>query len=263
MGHFFAHLVTIFAIKQLTMEKENIYLNRIFNKHEKQEREQYPFSIPVIANFKELVFNKSVTYIVGPNGSGKSTLLEAIAVLLGMNPEGGTRNFNFRTVDSHSSLWEELGKGMASLSFEDTFFFRAESYYNVISEIDRLAHIDPSYIAYYGGKSIHERSHGEGFIALIQNRLQGRGIYIFDEPEAALSFVNQLAFLCWIKEVVQQGAQIIISTHSPVVLSYPDACIYEIEYGYIHHKSYDNCSVYRDLHNFILNRELYLKQLGL
>ena len=117
------------------MEKENIYLHRIFNKHEKQEREQYPFSIPVIANFKELVFNKSVTYIVGPNGSGKSTLLEAIAVLLGMNPEGGTRNFNFRTVDSHSSLWEELGKGMASLSFEDTFFFRAESYYNVISEI--------------------------------------------------------------------------------------------------------------------------------
>ena len=152
---------------------------------------------------------------------------------------------------------------MASLSFEDTFFFRAESYYNVISEIDRLAHIDPSYIAYYGGKSIHERSHGEGFIALIQNRLQGRGIYIFDEPEAALSFVNQLAFLCWIKEVVQQGAQIIISTHSPVVLSYPDACIYEIEDGHLHHKSYDNCSVYRDLHNFILNRQLYLKQLGL
>ncbi len=258
MGLFFAHLVTIFAIKQLTMEKENIYLNRIFNKHERQEREQYPFSIPVIANFKELVFNKSVTYIVGPNGSGKSTLLEAIAMLLGMNPEGGTRNFNFRTVDSHSSLWEELGKGMGSLSFEDTFFFRAESYYNVISEIDRLG-----VTKYYGGKSIHERSHGEGFMALIQNRLQGRGIYIFDEPEAALSFVNQLAFLCWIKEVVQQGAQIIISTHSPVVLSYPDACIYEIEEGYLHHKSYNDCSVYRDLHNFILNRELYLKQLGL
>ena len=244
------------------MGKENIYLNRIFNKHIKQELEQYPFSIPVIANFKELVFNKSVTYIVGPNGSGKSTLLEAIAMLLGLNPEGGTRNFNFRTVDSHSNLWEELGKGMASLLFEDTFFFRAESYYNVISEIDRLAQIDRNYLKYYGGKSIHERSHGEGFIALIQNRLQGKGIYIFDEPEAALSFVNQLAFLCWIKEVVELGAQIIISTHSPVVLSYPNACLYEIEDGNIFHRTYDECSVYRDMHNFILNRELYLKQLG-
>ena len=243
--------------------KENIYLSKIRRKETGLSTNTYPFSIPVIRHLQSLSFHKSVTYIVGPNGSGKSTILEAIAVLLRINPEGGSRNFNFHTVETHSRLFEGLVAVRADLTYKDTFFFRAESYYNVASEIDRLAEMDPRFYANYGGRSIHTRSHGEGFMSLIQNRLNGRGIYIFDEPEAALSFSNQLAFLCWIKEAIKIGAQIIIATHSPVILSYPDAEIYEIKDDIIDSVSYEDCSVFRDIYGFMLNRELYLRELGL
>lgn len=240
---------------------ENIYLKKVKRRAGAQwNTSEYPFCIPVIAGFTELEFTKSVTYIVGDNGSGKSTLLEAIAMLFGMNPEGGSKNFNFHTVETHSSLSDSLRAARASLNYNDTFFFRAESFYNVNSEIERLGRDS---IACYGGKSLHQLSHGEGFMALIKHRLSGRGIYIFDEPEAALSFQNQLAFLCWIKQTVAQGAQIIISTHSPVVLSYPDASIFEIEDGRLVAKQYQECNVYRNLMAFMTNREGCLNELGL
>jgi len=243
--------------------KENIYLSKIRKRNGEWDTENYPFSIPVIRELKEIRFEKSVTYIVGPNGSGKSTLLEAIAMLLGINPEGGSHNFRFHTVETHSPLHEALIASRSSLNYRDSFFFRAESYYNVISEIDRLASSDSRMYDNYGGESLHHRSHGEGFMALIEHRLTGKGIYIFDEPEAALSFQNQLAFLCWIKQAVNEGAQLIISTHSPVILSYPDATIYEIEEEKLVHKDYLDCSVYRDLYGFMLNRKGYLQLLGI
>ena len=238
--------------------KENIYLSRIRKREGEWDINVYPFSIPVIANFTELRFEKSVTYIVGGNGSGKSTLLEAIAVLLRINPEGGSRHFNFHTEETHSSLHEALIASQSSLSYRDTYFFRAESYYNVINEINRR-----DLNMYYGYLNFHEFSHGESFIALLEHRLNGKGFYIFDEPEAALSFENQLAFLCWIKKVVQCGAQIIISTHSPVVLSYPDAAIHEIRDGQLLPTQYCDTSVYRDLYGFMLNRLGCLQELGL
>lgn len=241
--------------------KENIYLRKIKRREGAQwDIGKYPYCIPVIMGFTELEFTKSVTYIVGDNGSGKSTLLEAIAMLLGINPEGGSKDFNFHTVETHSCLSESLRPVRGSLDYDDTFFFRAESFYNVNSEIERLGRKS---IACYGGKSLHQLSHGEGFMALIKHRLSGRGIYIFDEPEAALSFQNQLVFLCWIKQTVANGAQIIISTHSPVVLSYPDASIYEIEDGQLATKAYHFCNVYRNLMGFMTNREGCLKELGL
>ena len=240
---------------------ENIYLRRV----KRDERAQwdvsiYPFNIPVIKRFEELEFKKSVTYIIGDNGSGKSTLLEAIAMLLGINPEGGSKNFNFHTVNTHSKLSESLRMVRASLNYSDTFFFRAESFYNVSSEIDRLG---KDIYKYYGGKSLHEQSHGEGFISLIENRLKSRGIYIFDEPEAALSFQNQLIFLCWIKQAITKGAQIIIATHSPVVLSFPDACIYEIDGDQLVEKQYQECNVYLNLMSFMTHREYFFKELEL
>ena len=244
-------------------QKENIYLNRIYSRHIPQAEERYPYTIPVIRDLKELTFEKSVTYIVGPNGSGKSTILEAIAILLKMNPEGGSGNFNFHTVETHSDLWSDMVASRSDLTYRDTFFFRAESYYNVASEIDRLQQVDGQMYRSYGGRSIHSVSHGEGFMALIQKRLQGKGIYIFDEPEAALSFQNQLAFLCWMKEAVGNGAQIIIATHSPVVLSYPNACIYEIRDYCLQQASFQDTCVYKDMYGFMLNRELYLRELGL
>lgn len=243
---------------------ENIYLKKVKRRDSARWNTcEYPFCIPVISAFTELEFSKSVTYIVGDNGSGKSTLLEAIAMLLGINPEGGSKNFNFHTVETHSCLSESLRPVRASLNYNDTFFFRAESFYNVNSEIERLEKINYTMLKSYGGKSLHMLSHGEGFMALIKHRLSGQGIYIFDEPEAALSFQNQLAFLSWIKQTVAQGAQIIISTHSPVVLSYPDASIYEIEGCQLVPKTYQECNVYRDLMGFMTNREGCLKELGI
>lgn len=242
----------------LMVMKENIYLRCIRRREGEWDTSKYPFSIPVIRDFTEFRFEKSVTYIVGGNGSGKSTLLEAIAVLLRINPEGGSRHFNFHTEESHSSLHEALIASQASLSYDDTYFFRAESYYNVISEINRRG-----LNIYYNDLNFHEFSHGEGFMALLEHRLTGKGIYIFDEPEAALSFQNQLQFLLWIKDVVKKGAQIIIATHSPVILSYPNASIHEIKEGQLVPTRYCECSAYRDLYGFLLNREGCLQELGL
>ena len=238
--------------------KQNIYLSKIRRRDGAWDTSQYPFTIPVIRDFTELRFEKPVTYIIGPNGSGKSTILEAIAMKLRINPEGGSRHFNFHTEETHSALHEALIASQSSLSYSDTYFFRAESYYNVISEINRR-----NIRQYYGYLNLHEFSHGEGFMALLEHRLTGKGIYLFDEPEATLSFENQMAFLCWIKQVLSNGAQLIISTHSPVILSYPDADIYEIEAGRLVKKSYHDSCVYRDLHGFLLNREGCLAELGL
>ncbi|MBR5119327.1 MAG: AAA family ATPase [Muribaculaceae bacterium] len=238
--------------------KENIYLRKIRKRDGEWNTGKYPFSIPVIKDFTEFRFDKSVTYIVGGKESGKSTLLEAIAVLLRINPEGGSRHFNFHTEETHSSLHAALIASQASLSYRDTYFFRAESYYNVISEINRRGLNE-----YYGQLNFHEFSHGENFMALLEHRLTGKGIYIFDEPEAALSFQNQLQFLLWIKDVVKKGAQIIIATHSPVILSYPNASILEIKEGRLVPMRYCDCSVYRDFYGFLLNREGCLQELGL
>lgn len=249
----------IFAVELSMMGmKENIYLRKIKKREGEWDTSVYPFSIHVIRDFTEFRFEKSVTYIIGGNGSGKSTLLEAIALLMRINPEGGSRHFNFHTEETHSSLHESLIASKASLNFSDTYFFRAESYYNVISEINRRG-----LNMYYDYLNFHEFSHGEGFMALLEHRLKGKGFYIFDEPEAALSFQNQLLFLLWIKEAVKKGAQIIIATHSPVILSYPDASIHEIKDGQLIPTRYCDSSVYRDLYGFLLNREGCLRELGL
>ena len=155
--------------------KENIYLSKIRKKEGEWDAGKYPFSIPVIRTFTELRFEKSVTYIIGANGSGKSTILEAIAVKLRLNPEGGSRHFNFHTEETHSELHDALIVSQGNLNYQDTYFFRAESYYNVISEINRR-----DLNRYYGHLNLHERSHGEGFMALLEHRLTGKGIYLFD-----------------------------------------------------------------------------------
>jgi predicted ATPase len=239
----------------------NIFLKAIRNEHVPSEDDSYPFNLPIVRNLKTLEFSKSVTYIVGENGSGKSTLLEAIANLLGLNAEGGSKNFNFRTQETHSSLYEELFTVRADLSYRNAFFFRAESFYNVASEVDRIAQEDRRMLDSYGGISLHEQSHGESFMALFTNRLRSKGLYIFDEPEAALSYMNQLRFLVWMKEAVSAGSQIIISTHSPVILAYPDAEIFVAEEGTLKTTTYDDCYIYRDMLAFITNKDLVIREL--
>lgn len=245
----------------MTIDGQNIFLRAIRNEHVPTADDSYPFNLPIVRHLSTLEFSKSVTYIVGENGSGKSTLLEAIANLLGLNAEGGSKNFNFRTNDTHSNLYEELRAIRADVGYRNAFFFRAESFYNVASEVDRIAREDQRMLNSYGGISLHKQSHGESFIALFTNRLRNKGLYIFDEPEAALSYMNQLRFLVWMKEAVNAGSQIIISTHSPVILAYPDAEIFVAEDGILKATSYDDCYIYRDMLAFITNKDLVIKEL--
>lgn len=191
--------------------------------------DQFPYCLPSIRNLGTLLFHPKVTFFVGENGSGKSTLLEAIAVGSGTNPEGGSRNFNFATRTSHSRLDEALRLAKTCRLPGDSYFLRAESFYNVASEIERLDD-EPlggaPIIGAYGGQSLHEQSHGESFFALFRNRFRANGLYLMDEPEAALSPKRQLEFLALLHNYCTRGCQFIIATHSPIIMAYPDAVIY-------------------------------------
>jgi predicted ATPase len=191
----------------------------------------YPYNLPAVRGLTTLPFHPRVTFLVGENGSGKSTILEAVAVECGLNPEGGSRNFNFATRASHSPLGECIRLAKSSAVPGDTYFLRAESFYNVATEIERLDK-DPGggakIIGAYGGKSLHEQSHGESFFALFRDRFRDNGLYLMDEPEAALSPARQLQFLVSLHDYVRRGGQFVIATHSPIIMAYPDARIYAL-----------------------------------
>jgi predicted ATPase len=228
-------------VNQLSSEMTGLYLRSVKLRREKVESfDEYPFCLPVVSQLEELELHPAVTFFVGENGSGKSTLLEAIAVAWGFNPEGGTKNFRFQTRASHSSLHEYLRLIKPPRRARDGFFLRAESMFNVASEIDALdedpdgpSMISPDRIVNsYGGLSLHEQSHGESTMAVMMNRFGGDGFYILDEPEAALSPSRQLAMLSRIHELVNQRSQFLIATHSPMLMAYPKAWIYQIsEHG--------------------------------
>ncbi len=193
----------------------------------------FPFCIPAIGGLDTIEFDRPVTFFVGENGSGKSTLLEAIAIGMRLNPEGGSRNFRFATRESHSRLSDYLRLARSARRVRDSYFLRAESYFNVATHIEELDRDPgaPRIIDSYGGKSLHEQSHGESFFALFMNRLRGHGLYFFDEPEAALSPKRQLAFLSRLHDLVKDGSQFLIATHSPILLAYPDAAIHILDGG--------------------------------
>ncbi len=218
-----------------------MYLKRIELKEEKIRCwGRYPFSLPIIKNLKSLDFKSNVTFLVGENGSGKSTLIEAIAIKCGFNPEGGSKNFKFSSYDSHSKLYEHLVVTKGFKTPKDGFFLRAESFYNVANYIEKLdqENMDlPPLKNQYGG-SLHEQSHGESFLSLIQNRFRGNGLYILDEPEAALSPSRQLSLIILINELVKKNSQFIIATHSPILLTFPNADVISLEQDAISHKPY-------------------------
>ena len=225
---------------------------------------QYPFFLPVVKNFNEIEFKSKVTFFVGENGSGKSTLLEAIAVKFGFNPEGGSRNFKFSTAETHSELCNHLAMVRGARRARDGYFLRAESFYNVASEIEKMDEIvarSPLISSSYGGKSLHEQSHGESFLSLILNRFGGKGMYILDEPESALSISRQLSLLSRINELEKQQSQFIIATHSPILLAYPNAEIYVLSENAITLTPYQETENYTLMKQFINNPEGILKHL--
>lgn len=228
--------------------------------------ERYPFSIPAVRHLTSLPLHPRVTYFIGENGTGKSTLLEAVALVENFNAEGGSRSFNFATRESHSDLCKaiRLQRGSGGVRRGEGFFFRAESFYNVASEIERLDEEGgggPRIIAAYGGKSLHEQSHGEAFFSLVTNRLQGNGLYLFDEPESALSPQRQLSLLAAMHDLLQRDSQFIIATHSPIVLAYPGATIYEFTREGIRQVGYEDTEHYKVTRAFLTRREPMLRQL--
>ena len=223
--------------------------------------DSYLREIPAICSVNTVRFEKPVTFFVGENGSGKSTLLEGIAVAYGFNPEGGTRYFNFSTKDTHSELSQAVSVLKGIKRPRDEFFLRAESFYNVATQIDEYEREQGQYLKYYGGKSLHCQSHGESFLSLVQNRFLGGGLYLLDEPEAALSPQRQLTLLYLIHELVKKGSQFIIATHSPILLGLPDAEIYSLDNGVISGIPYEDADCYRIMKLFINDKDLFLRQL--
>lgn len=226
--------------------------------------DQYPFSLPVIRNFDELILTKPVSFLVGENGSGKSTLLEAIAIATGFNAEGGSRNFKFETRRAHAELFRylRLTKGLARS--RDGYFLRAESFFNVASEIERLDEEPaggPPIIDSYGGMSLHAQSHGESFQALLMNRFRGNGLYVLDEPEAALSPTRQLAAISRFHELVLEHSQFIIATHSPILMAYPDAEIFLIEDGRVRSVAYEDTEHFQITRDFLNRHRAMLREL--
>ena len=196
-------------------------------------RESYLNRLPVVKHLaeKKIEFHKQVTFFVGENGSGKSTLIEALAISQGFNPEGGSRNFHFSTRATHSELCDYLRVARGVIRHRTGFFLRAESYYNVATNIDEMDE-EPgpggSIIGAYGGKSLHRQSHGESFLALVENRFYPNGLYILDEPEAALSPRGIIRLMQNMNDLVRQDCQFIVATHSPMLLCFPDAEVYQI-----------------------------------
>ena len=241
------------------------YVSRVTLRRDKVDSfNRYPFFLPAVRSFDQIDLHSKVTYFVGENGSGKSTLLEAIAVSLGFNAEGGSKNFRFGTRRSHSELHEYLRVAKGFRRPRDGFFLRAESFFNVATEIENLdaePSFSPPVINSYGGRSLHEQSHGESFLALMTERFSGQGLYILDEPEAALSPQRQLAVLSRIHDLVLDDSQFIIATHSPILMAYPDACIYQCSKDGIAQIAYEETEHFQVTRDFLANSERSLRVL--
>lgn len=206
----------------------------------------YPFSIPAVAALDALELHPRVTYFVGENGSGKSTVLEGIAVAAGFNAEGGSMNFHFSTRSSESLLAGALRLVRSVRRPRTGFFLRAESFFNVATQVEQIGVVDS-----YGGRSLHEQSHGESFIALALHRFGPQGLYILDEPEAALSPLRQMSMLRRMHDLVHQGCQFIVATHAPVLLAYPAAWIYELDDHGLRRVEYDETATVRVTRDFL------------
>jgi predicted ATPase len=220
----------------------------------------YPFALPVVAGLRAAgrwTLDPGVTFLVGDNGSGKSTLVEAVAVAAGFNPEGGSVNFRFATRASESSLGQHLTLVRGTEKPRNGYFLRAESFYNVATEIDNLE-LHKS----YGGRSLHERSHGESFLDLAVHRFSPHGLYLLDEPEAALSVPGCLALLRRMLDLVAAGSQFVVATHSPIVLAYPGAAIWQIGAdGALAKVAYDDAELVRLNREFLADPARYLRHL--
>jgi predicted ATPase len=228
---------------------------------------KYPFSLDIIKNLKTIEFPTHVTFLVGENGTGKSTILEAIAENVGFGVEGGSKNINFKTSTEATRIGSQSLTDYFTLSWrnkpKDGYFFRAESFFNVANYIDLLAKQTGADIYNsYGGKSLHEQSHGESFLSFFNSRLTTGGFFILDEPEAALSPQRQLCLMRIIHDMCKESnPQFIIATHSPILLAYPNATIYSCDDSILTKIKYTDTQHYQVTKDFLNNPTGYLHHL--
>jgi predicted ATPase len=235
----------------------------VLKRDEVESFDEYPYSIPAVRALAELELGPQVTLLAGENGSGKSTLVEAIAVAAGVNAEGGTRNMTVSTRASHSALHERLRLVRGVRRPRDGFFLRAESFFNVATHIEQLdeAPGGPRVIGSYGGMSLHEQSHGESFLSVIRNRFGSDGLFVLDEPEAALSLRGCLALIRAMHDLTTAGAQFVVATHSPILLGYPGARLYVLDEDGIGERRYEETEQYELTRSFLEDRERFLHYL--
>lgn len=254
------------------MEKTSLFDGPILDKvkvnfADTTDYTQYPFSLSIIKNLQDIEFPTQITFLVGENGTGKSTILEAIACNAGFGLEGGSKNINFKTSEEKTYSAAYMLSKHLILSWrakpKNGYFFRAESFFNIANFIDDMAKSwGPIALAPYGGKSLHEQSHGESFLSFFNNRLGQEGFFIFDEPEAALSPQRQLSLLAIIHEVCKNpNSQFIIATHSPILLAYPNATIYSCDSGTLTKIAYTDTDHYQITKTFLNNPDRYLQHL--
>ena len=238
------------------MSEQELFLREIAVDWDDVPADSYLRTIPAISSLRQLCFHSPVTFFVGENGSGKSTLLEAIAESLSFNPEGGSRNYRFSTYDARSELSAATRPVRGSRREKWGYFLRAESFYNVATAEEEYARYSAR-----GSEHYHRRSHGESFLHLVQTNFTGEGLYLLDEPEAALSPQRQLTLLAEIDRCVRAGAQFFIASHSPVLLAFPGAELLSFDGGSLRPVAYEETDSFRVTELFIRSREQILHRL--
>jgi predicted ATPase len=244
--------------------KTNHFLNTVlFDREQVTDWEAYPFCVPALREWEQLELHPRVTFFVGENGSGKSTLLESIAEKLGFKSQGGGRYASPALAAYGSALSPLLRLSRTANRPLDGFFLRAESFHQFATDLDELEKqpFCGGGLRWYGGRSLHEQSHGESFLNLMTERLHGHGLYLFDEPEAALSPQHQLSMLVRLHDLVQDFSQFIITTHSPIIMAYPDAWIYQFTPQGIHRVAYEETEHYRITRSFMRNPTGMMREL--
>jgi predicted ATPase len=232
------------------------FLRRITLLEELADRSRHPFDVRVFQHGIDLELRSNVTFFVGENGSGKSTLLEAIAKCSGYGAQGGGRDHNVAREDEGPPDLASALRLSWSPKVTDGFFMRAESFFNFASYIDQVSNLSR-----YGGVRLHEQSHGESFLALFANRFK-KGLYILDEPEAALSPQRQLSFLKIIHDLDTAGqAQFLIASHSPILLAYPSAILLDLDGDRIAPVAYEDTAHYQVTKQFLDSPGRFLKHL--
>lgn len=233
----------------------NLFIQGVLFEWNEIEPNSYIRTIESLRDVEKIEFQSPVSLFVGENGTGKSTLLEAIAVAHGFNPEGGTKNYVFSTYDSHSELCDAIRIAKGYRKEKWGYFLRAESFYNVATQEEKYADIAHPSMQY------HKKSHGESFLDLAQDNIKSNGLYLLDEPEAALSPQRQLTLLTQIYKCANDGAQFIIATHSPILLGIPNAQIFCFDNGKIHTCTCEETDSYKITEMFINNRKSLLQKL--